>query len=85
MCSNGKLLSTVPDWIKAVRAMEILGILIIGGAGLCGFLKLFVMKTQDVLPKLAAALAIAAGKLSYKLKFKQKMYIFSYSCKENIL
>ena len=51
--------------MKAVRAMEILGILIIGGAGLCGFLKLFVMKTQDVLPKLAAALAIAAGKLPY--------------------
>ena len=51
-----------------MRAMEILGILIIGGAGLCGFLKLFVMKTQDVLPKLAAALAIAAGKLSYELK-----------------
>ena len=53
---------TVADWMKAVRAMEILGILIIGGAGLCGFLKLFVMKTQDALPKFAAALAIAAGK-----------------------
>ena len=52
----------VADWMKAVRALEILGVLAIGGAGLCGFFKLFVMKTQDILPKFAAALGVAAGK-----------------------
>ena len=52
---------TVADWMKAVRALEILGVLFIGGAGLCGFLKLFVMKTQESLPKIAAAMGIAAG------------------------
>ena len=47
--------------MKAVRALEILGVLFIGGAGLCGFLKLFVMKTQDSLPKIAAAIGVTAG------------------------
>ena len=44
-----------------MRALEILGVLFIGGAGLCGFLKLFVMKTQVSLPKFAAAIGTAAG------------------------
>ena len=52
---------TVADWLKAVRALEILGVLFIGGAGICGFLKLFVSKNQNFLPKIAAATGIAAG------------------------
>ena len=48
------------DWLKAVRAMEILGVLFIGGAGFCGFFKLFVAKNQDSFLKIAAATGIAA-------------------------
>ena len=52
---------TVSDAIKAVRGLEIIGILLIGGAGLLAILKLFAMKNQDQLPKLSGASAIAAG------------------------
>ena len=55
----------VADWLKAVRAMEILGILLITSAAVCGLLKLFAMKDQAALLLVAFGLSVAAGELSF--------------------
>ena len=49
------------DTLKAVRAMEILGILAISGAAFFAILKLFVMKNQDNFAKVAGLIAACAG------------------------
>lgn len=46
---------------KAVRAMEILGMLLILAALVCAVLKQFVMKDKVLLPKIGSGCAIAAG------------------------
>ena len=52
---------SVSDTLKAVRAMEILGILAISGAAFFAILKLFVMKNQDNFAKVAGLIAACAG------------------------
>ena len=52
----------VASWVKAVRAMEILGILLITAAAVCGALKLFAMRDRTLLLFVASGLSIAAGK-----------------------
>ena len=49
------------DALKAVQAMEILGILAISGAAFFAILKLFVMKNQDNFAKVAGLIAACAG------------------------
>ena len=52
---------TVSDTLKAVRALEIIGLLLIAGAGLLGILKMTAMKNQNMFFKLAGASSVAAG------------------------
>ena len=52
---------TVSDTLKAVRALEIIGLLLIAGAGLLGILKMTAMKNQNMFFKLAGAGSVAAG------------------------
>lgn len=47
--------------LQAVRAMEILGMLLILAALVCAVLKQFVMKDKVLLPKIGSGCAIAAG------------------------
>ena len=51
----------VADWLKAVRAMEILGILLVASAAVCGLLKLFAMTDQIALLLVAFGLNVTAG------------------------
>lgn len=53
--------TTVPAYVQAVRAMELIGILLDIVAVCCGILKLVFMKDQDRLPKTAGVSAVAAG------------------------
>ena len=57
------------DYIGAVTAMEILGMLFIIVAITCGALKLFFMTDKMRLPKIASAVAIAAG-TDFKILFR---------------
>lgn len=49
------------DSLKATRAMVILGLLLAAGALVCFLLRQFMLKDKDILNKIAAGLAIAAG------------------------
>lgn len=53
-------LSSVPDYLHVVRAMELSGILLVGVCVGCGILKL-ILKQQDMLPKIAGVFVTAAG------------------------
>lgn len=55
--------SSLSDAFRAVRALEILGMLFMIGALICAILKQFVMKTQKSLAKVAGGVAILAGVL----------------------
>lgn len=50
--------------LQAVRAMEILGMLVIAGALVCLVLKQFVMKDKAIIPKVGGGCGVAAGTLS---------------------
>jgi len=51
----------ISDSLKGVRALELLGMLLLIAALVCAALKLFVLKTQAMLPKVAGACAVVAG------------------------
>ena len=55
-------LLTVDGWVHTVRAMEIIGILLIAFASACGALKYFIVKDNDKIVQIAGASAFAAGK-----------------------
>ena len=52
----------VPDALKATQAMEIVGMILITMALLCGILKRSVMRSQTKLPQAAGFFAICAGR-----------------------
>ena len=54
--------------MKATRAMELLGMIIVLGALVCAILSLSVMKSQTLLPRVAGGCAIAAGKFCIRKK-----------------
>ena len=49
--------------MKATRALEVLGVLLIGCALFCAVLKLTVMKHRTILPTISGLLLLVAGKL----------------------
>ncbi|KAL3891100.1 hypothetical protein ACJMK2_003363 [Sinanodonta woodiana] len=47
--------------MQATRAFVIIGLLLLAGSGVVGFLKVFVLKEKTMFPRIAGGLAIAAG------------------------
>ncbi|KAL3891061.1 hypothetical protein ACJMK2_003365 [Sinanodonta woodiana] len=51
----------VPSYFDTVRALEILGLLLVAGAGVLGFLKMYAIKDNSIIPLVAGGLAFVAG------------------------
>ena len=82
---SGWMLSGEFVFFKATRACEILGMLATMAALVFGVLKMFVMKQNNTLPKVAGGLSIVAGTYlilkSMCTQQKQKCINYYYSLK----